>query len=293
MSPTFQRLFLQIVQPMVFGGLFLVGMMMTRHPLSFLGAGVLVLIFIGSIARAMWKDRQERLENEEYLTLQRQEVNREQQQQEQQEREKEGRVMEKERRAENEIYPLGYPLPGEREEKAGDGEMRAAVAPAPPVAAVVGRGRAYSEDFNESLSDAEFLSESNSNSDLDSVFSRRRLSSTDESLLGVNQLRSPTHARPRGNSVESTGSFPYRMRGSSMDSIDSGEFIWRGVSQQTEFFNGSIISEEGSGEDESKGDIKSARYSVSSESLGEGGSVERRDPTAPESQADDSSGEGL
>jgi hypothetical protein len=215
MSPVLQRLILQMVQPMVFGGLFLVGMMMTRYPLSFLGAGVVVLLLVVSIARAVWKDQQENLQNEEFLALQRQEVSREQHVK----REGEGEGREEKNvlshQEESEVHPL--------EEKVSEGES---ISP---------RGRAYSQELNEC----------DSNSDLESVFSqRRRLSSTDDTLLGVSQLRSPTQTRNRGNSVESTGSLPYRRRGSSMDSVDSGEFIWRGISQQSDFFDGFVISEE-------------------------------------------------
>jgi hypothetical protein len=53
---------LQIIQPVVFGGLLLLGMLMTHHPLSFLAVGVVFVVLVGSIVKALWLDRSERAE---------------------------------------------------------------------------------------------------------------------------------------------------------------------------------------------------------------------------------------
>jgi hypothetical protein len=68
MSPTLQRLFLHIAQPTVFGGLFMIGLLMTRHPLSFIGAGVVTLVGLAVVLRSLTQDRIERNLSEEEAT---------------------------------------------------------------------------------------------------------------------------------------------------------------------------------------------------------------------------------
>jgi hypothetical protein len=62
MSPALQRFFLHIAQPTVFGGLLMIGLLMTHHPLSFIAAGVLVVLAVVAMARSLSRDLTEREE---------------------------------------------------------------------------------------------------------------------------------------------------------------------------------------------------------------------------------------
>jgi hypothetical protein len=207
LAPGVQRLIVHIIQPMVFGGLILVGVMMMRYPLSFLGFAGLLLLLLGSVARSVWNEWREKQENESL------------------EAEEELRNRELER-------DVGKKL---EEEKCGDvveGKGLGQNVERAPSSSDLNRsprGRAYSEDILESEGDGDRDSSSISSS-------RQRFSSSD-------RFDSPTHYRSNSIDSSDSSSLPYRRRTSSADSFDP-TCIWRNVSQPTEFFNNLIIDEE-------------------------------------------------
>jgi hypothetical protein len=62
MSPSLQRVLIHLLQPIVLGALFYLGVVLSDHPLSFIGVGVLCLGLVAYIANLI---RKERLENAE------------------------------------------------------------------------------------------------------------------------------------------------------------------------------------------------------------------------------------
>jgi hypothetical protein len=220
MSPTLQRLILHLLQPVVYGGLFLLGFIMRRYPLSFLGLAVLLLVVFGLIARALRRDRLEKEENELILETLQEEKRRQLEQQEQRQRAQEGKGDEEEEQKKKqdldfETLPrMPSPCPLARESSNGSSG-----------------GRPSSNSFD--------------GSDRGSFSSRgRRYSSSAEDLRATYLLKASGGGRNRVNSVESTGSLPYRMRGSSIDSVGSGEnFVWRSQSHPTEYFNDLALDE--------------------------------------------------
>jgi hypothetical protein len=59
LSPSLQRVFIHLVQPISLGGLFYVGVLLTAHPLSFIGVGALLVALIVSLVNSIRRDRQE------------------------------------------------------------------------------------------------------------------------------------------------------------------------------------------------------------------------------------------
>jgi hypothetical protein len=56
-SPSFQRLLIHLLQPMVLGGLYYIGVILRRHPLSFIGVGGVVVISVIYIIYSLWKEQ--------------------------------------------------------------------------------------------------------------------------------------------------------------------------------------------------------------------------------------------
>jgi hypothetical protein len=239
LSPTLQRLILHTIQPMICGGLFLLGYLMNRHPLSFIALGVVIIGFVVLILRAVWKDYLEKKENELILETLQEESRRKQENRNGNEREGGGGVEGLEGKpagddsdfSDEEIPPLPSPSPLARDSSRSSSHS----------------GRPGSNSID--------------GSDRESFSSRgRRYSSSAEDLrasyLGAPSSLATGGGRNRVNSVESTGSLPYRMRGSSVDSVGSGpDSIWRSPSFQTEYFNELIIDEreERSSDDQQQG----------------------------------------
>jgi hypothetical protein len=217
MSPTLQRLILHLLQPMVYGGLFLLGFIMRRYPLSFIGLAVVVLVITGLIVRALRKDRLEKEENELILeTLQ--EERRRQQEEEEEKRKKEKR---------------------EERQDQQDQEFDSEIPPSLPSPSLLARETSHGSSGGRPSSN------SFDGSDRESLSSRgRRYSSSAEDLRASYLLKAGVGGgRNRVNSVESTGSLPFRVRGSSMDSVGSENFVWRSPSYPTEYFNDLILDE--------------------------------------------------
>ena len=207
LSPTLQRLILHIIQPMICGGLFLLGYLMNRYPLSFIALGVLLIGFFSLLFRALWNDHLEKKENEFVLeTLQ----------EEARKKEKSGGVG-RDRNSGQDIPSLPSPSPSPLVRESSHGS---------------GRSGSNSVD----------------GSDRDSFSSRERRYSSSAEDFRASYLGKPSSltsgGRDRVNSAESSGSLPYRMRGSSVDSVGSGsEAIWRSPSNQAEYFNELVIDE--------------------------------------------------
>jgi hypothetical protein len=59
MSPSLQRMLIHILQPIVLGAFFYLGVLLSGHPLSFIGVGALCLGLVAYIANSIRKDRLE------------------------------------------------------------------------------------------------------------------------------------------------------------------------------------------------------------------------------------------
>lgn len=230
MSPSIQRFILHMTQPMIFGGLFLVGIIMRKYPLSFIAVGVAFLALVITGGRSIWKDLREEKEN--VIMIDRVDV--------------------------NNSAKAGMHLIDQKSLHISDNDH--------PEKSLVGIVPVPSKlSFSDSIGDAD----GDNQSDRDSVTGlRRRLSSADDILATYQSKSSPTH-RNRGGSVDSSTSLPYRGRGSSADSSDSThDFIWRNVSQPGEYFNDLIISEEAEDSVEEGDNVYSDSSSFSSEENG-------------------------
>lgn len=199
MSPTLQRLMIHIIQPVVFGGILLLGLLMKDHPLSFLGAGVLVVLVLFYVIRSIKQDQLER--------------------------EMETNVPEKSdsefqmpmlRKTPHIIQPQAVDnLESIRDICESKEENRVANVSSP-------RGRSVS-----------YSSECGDDHQQESDMSRRRNLSTSSEELYFASLR-----RRRGESIESTSSsLPDRLRGSSFDFPVRGEVIWSESPHQTEDYH--------------------------------------------------------
>ncbi len=244
MSPMIQKLILHLAQPMILGGLFLVGIILSDHPLSFIGVGFLTFFLIGYVSRAIWKDSEEKEEMNQILeAIQREnEVRQVQLQIEQETNQKESNSGRENSSGSSE----NPPFPSHQSEESSS----------------VGIHRHFSGSYLEGGS-AE-------NSERDSLSSRgRRYSSSTDDVKAL-YFSKPTSAnRNRTNSMESTGSLPFRIRGTSMDSVGSGDFVWRSPSYQADYFNDLIIDEEEDNDQSSKYENENGSEDTSDDSNNE------------------------
>jgi hypothetical protein len=217
---------------MLCGGLFLLGYLMNRHPLSFIALGVLIIWIVVLIVRAIWKDHLEKKENELILeTLQ------------EESRRKEKRKSEREGTGGGEEAVVGR--------RPGDDDFDDQDVPPLPSPSPLARESSHSSSYSGGRPGSNSIDGSDRESfSRDSFSSRGRRYSSSAEDLRASYLGKPSSAtggggRNRVNSVESTGSLPYRLRGSSVDSVGSGgpDYIWRSPSHQADFFNDLIIDE--------------------------------------------------
>jgi hypothetical protein len=211
-SPTLQRLILHVVQPVVFGGIFLLGYLMAEHPLSFIGAGVVLLGIIFLIYRAIAEDRSERDDEGDANLM---------------------------------IFPdnslNSAEVPGEQKV---EGSNKVVLSDeieveeggiAQSLLSLPNRVRAYSSEVEQEDRDSldRESSCSRSNSGGSETLHRRQLSSSSEDFtIGSSRVR-----QARGDSVGSTNSsLSDRLRGSSFD-WNGREMIWSDSPQVTEEFH--------------------------------------------------------
>lgn len=62
MSPSIQRLILHLLQPLVLGALFYLGMVLQNHPLSLIGVGILFIAVVISVIYSLQSDEREKKE---------------------------------------------------------------------------------------------------------------------------------------------------------------------------------------------------------------------------------------